>query len=74
MWIYMDFCTFLKGVDSWSWDRISNFERREKRKSVEDICEIHIEEVIKSENLLSHAESESVNRPVMSNSLQPHGL
>ena len=53
----MDFCTFLKGVDSWSWERISNFERREKRKSVEDVCEVHIEEVIKSENLLSHAES-----------------
>ena len=44
MWIYMDFCTFLKGVNSWSWDRISNFEGRDKRKSVEYVCEVHIEE------------------------------
>ena len=70
----MDFCNFLKGVDSWSWDRISNLERREKRKSVEDVCEVHLEEVIKSENLLSRAESESVNYSVMSDSLRPHGL
>ena len=61
-------------MESWSWDRISNLERREKRKSVEDVCEVHLEEVIKSENLLSRAESESVNYSVMSDSLRPHGL
>lgn len=51
MWIYMDFCTLLKGLDSWSVNGTSELERREIRKSVEDVCEIHTEVDTEGENL-----------------------
>ena len=46
----MDFCTLLKGLDSWSVNGTSKLERREIRKSI-DVCEIHTEVDMEGENL-----------------------